>query len=482
MLAAHDQENRLIGHSLGGASGKQQALQPKTPGAKFPKTPLKKMPFNDQNGATRLAAGRSVLGGRLGGGIENMQQTVGKAGKAGVLATPREPRTVRAPLGNKTTNAKAQTLYQHQQQQLQKQGVKERIKEIEKSAQQAQPTSTRRARVISPRVNPSKLSVLNDKRAGGRGDRDNAEVEYAPPPVVARPFESDVFPNGALTFAAFRPANRLRGYYDHYYNPVDANGLSRRDKELAEKQQRAFEKLDICVQDDLNSLDWSIGDVPASKGFVAKQKQTQTQTTGLAKQAPATIAVRNAAAALALGAKSGPPQSKVGRPAGVRTAATAASSSSTFVSGLPLRKGLPAKSVLAHRPKTSHYAVAETASRTTLGYTKGRTALSLVRGNTVAGRPPAGRSAVTARPRTAGGVLESGSSAAVTPVYKAEMGAVTTEEVVSMGADDDDGDASTRTPAFVSIFDVEEESGELGGAGTVINDDLDDDFQLDVQF
>lgn len=81
MLAAHDQENRLFGHSVGGVVGKSHVLGPKTPGAKGVHTPMK-VPLHDGHGTVRMA-GKSVLGGRPGN--ENMR-TVGK-GKS-TLVTP----------------------------------------------------------------------------------------------------------------------------------------------------------------------------------------------------------------------------------------------------------------------------------------------------------------------------------------------------------------------------------------------------------
>lgn len=78
MLAAHreDQENR-VGH-LAGPS--KQQLQAKTPGSRFPKTPLK-VPLNDEN-ANHGFGGKSVL--RTKGNNENIV-TVGKAGKLNVV-------------------------------------------------------------------------------------------------------------------------------------------------------------------------------------------------------------------------------------------------------------------------------------------------------------------------------------------------------------------------------------------------------------
>ena len=86
MLAARDQENRVFAHQAGGAA-KQQSLQ-KTPGARFPKTPLK-IPLNDEN-APRVLGAKTGVVERTNGGNENLR-TVGKGDKTGgksSLATP----------------------------------------------------------------------------------------------------------------------------------------------------------------------------------------------------------------------------------------------------------------------------------------------------------------------------------------------------------------------------------------------------------
>lgn len=78
MLAAHreDQENRFS--HLAGPSKQQLA---KTPGARFPKTPLK-VPLNDENANIGFGGGKSVL--RTKANNENIT-TVGKTGKLSVV-------------------------------------------------------------------------------------------------------------------------------------------------------------------------------------------------------------------------------------------------------------------------------------------------------------------------------------------------------------------------------------------------------------
>lgn len=60
MLAAHhDQENLVQSHQVPAKSGSRQ-LAPKTPGPRYPKTPLK-IPLNDEN--VPVTGGKGILGG-----------------------------------------------------------------------------------------------------------------------------------------------------------------------------------------------------------------------------------------------------------------------------------------------------------------------------------------------------------------------------------------------------------------------------------
>lgn len=74
MLAAHHNQENVYTHQAGAS---KQQLQAKTPGARFPKTPLK-VPLNDEN-ATNVFGGKSVL--RTKGKDENTM-TVAKGGNA----------------------------------------------------------------------------------------------------------------------------------------------------------------------------------------------------------------------------------------------------------------------------------------------------------------------------------------------------------------------------------------------------------------
>jgi len=73
MLAAHHDQENVVAHHHAGAS--KQQLQAKTPGMRYPKTPLK-VPLNDEN-AHRGFGGKSVL--QTKSNNENIT-TVGKGG------------------------------------------------------------------------------------------------------------------------------------------------------------------------------------------------------------------------------------------------------------------------------------------------------------------------------------------------------------------------------------------------------------------
>ncbi len=108
MLAARDQENLVHAHQAAGAAKPlNQGLRPatpKTPGNKIPKTPFK-LPLNDEN----ANGGIAPLKGGLKTGKVNENAATGKKGVLGnqnAFVTPLAQKN-RAPLGMKTTNAKA---------------------------------------------------------------------------------------------------------------------------------------------------------------------------------------------------------------------------------------------------------------------------------------------------------------------------------------------------------------------------------------
>lgn len=294
------------------------------------------------------------------------------------------------------------------------------------------------------------------------GPLEEEEIEYCPPRAKDIPYESDIIPKGALTFEAFKPENILRGYYDHYYNPVDEDGVSLREREVEDQRQRDFKKLDEQVKKDMDEFDWSIGDVPETKTLKQKKsvsavsESSQATVKAIKKpvmreatKQPPTIVARKAASALALSS----------RPA-TATAARKPMAPPPARNGpnclLPLKRTRPAVT----RESSTERATAVAASRSTLGYSKGRSFSSAIQGSKPATRPPRTLTRSVSTASTA-------SDSTITPARFAHIQAK--------------GDEPLRRLEFLSIFDGDDEDdGNLGGGPLPVDDD--DEFQLQVEF
>ncbi|KAK4230372.1 hypothetical protein QBC38DRAFT_40720 [Podospora fimiseda] len=450
MLAAHrDQENVYI-HQAG--NSKQQA---KTPGARFPKTPLK-VPLNDEN-TNHGFGGKSVL--QTKGNKEN-NLTVGKGGnglgKPGkqALMTPAAPQTGRAPLGNKTTNAKARTAQNTN-------GGKETVK----------PTPARRLKQAAPQNEAPKLQVHTDKIPLA----DEEEIEYAPPRPQERPYESDILPEGVLTFEGLKPENLFKGYYQYYFNRLDDNGKTAIERDMEDRQQKKFKQGEEQILKDMEEFDWSIGDIPESKDVFKKKNDTVKvevkpgkqvkPVVGFVRKQPSTLTARKAASALAM------PKSSL-RASGLKTKRTLSSigPSKTQSRGFMTSKQQPLQPPITLPIRDRAAPVA--ASRSTLGYSKGRSASTAINGNTdpttAAARAPeivALKDQVQSRSVS---TMSSGSDATITPARFAKEA------------------MDWKKPDFLSIFDTddveEDDDTNLGGGSAPPLDDDDETFQFATYF
>ncbi|KAL3418214.1 hypothetical protein PVAG01_09929 [Phlyctema vagabunda] len=348
MLAARDQENLVHGHQQVASSKPLnqgvRTLQPKTPGNRYPKTPLK-LPVHDENAPINFG-GKSVLA------------TKGKGLDKNAFVTPMGPRT-RAPLGMKTTNAKTKA--------FQTPAGPAPEKDLEKT--QTKQSSARRPK---PKVTQTvKLDIHGDEP----GPLEEREVEYAPPKPRDLPYESEDFPNDCLDYSALKPKNRMRGWYDRYHNPLDENGVSIKDKEFEDNLAKALREGDERILKAVEEDDWSVGDVPETFRHIGKKESDVQRKVKVADQAkksvalssrgPGTISSRNAASALS------------------------APSRTTMVPVRPSQPK-PTTSFLARSKKvvplaptsTMRHTAATAASKSTIGYTKGRSASSAVNKST----------------------------------------------------------------------------------------------------
>jgi hypothetical protein len=294
------------------------------------------------------------------------------------------------------------------------------------------------------------------------------EVEYAPPKPKDIPYESDILPEHLFTLEGLKPENLFKGYYQYYFNPVDDDGKTRIEREMEERQQRSFERGEEQIRRDMEEFDWSIGDIPESKNLFKKKADVATASTAAKATAvkkttrpglkqPSTIASRKAASALAMTVKA----SSTAEGETDKSVASAATKVPSRGFMLPKRK--PTQPLSQASVSARSRGAAVTASRSTLGYSKGRSTLSAVhRENDSSSR----QSEVAPKTRTlmrSVSTASTGSDVTITPARFAQSS------------------QESKKPDFLHIFDADEDDGDLGG-GMPPLDDFDDDFQLSTNF
>ncbi|KAL7625445.1 hypothetical protein AAE478_004665 [Parahypoxylon ruwenzoriense] len=441
MLAARDQENLAFSRQNGAALKQQQGrvgrqLQTNTPGARYANTPIK-VPLNDENAAHAGGGAKSVLGARTKGN-ENTLSSKGKGLKTVKkpnVATPLEPHS-RAPLGAKTTNAKAKS--------QQAVTVKSAVRNIEKS--QVKAPTTRRAKQKRPRAELQKVKV----HAEGADPLNEEEIEYLPPRPKDAPYESDVFPNGVLTFDALKPENLFDGFYDYYYNPVDEHGVPLADRQLEERNRKAMEECDKLIKEDMDNFEWSVQELDSSKKQALVAAKNTLGTDADAKKArairaPSTVRSRKAANSLSMDDTTKSVQRKAAR----SMEATKAPSTKTSAFAIPSFKRPPSSQAPSVPRKTS--LEIEANSRTTIGYKKGQSTASILAQGTMNSSKPESKAGIHRSDST----LSSESDRTITPARFAHNQASAAAE---------DQEWKEKVP-FLSIFNSED-------------DDDDDDFEL----
>ncbi|PLN76425.1 hypothetical protein BDW42DRAFT_178685 [Aspergillus taichungensis] len=350
MLALRDQENLVHAHQTVAAAKPlnqgARTLQPKTPGARAPKTPFK-IPLNDENDP--LAFGKKTVKG-TGKQKDNTKLSVKDA-----FATPMDTRQ-RAPLGMKTTNAKARG--------LQTPAAPGTMKP-ERTAKRA---STQKVKKFTPLAEPTQPEV----QAQPAPD-DVPDIEYMPP----KPKELLDIPDDITydtTFPQFQPQNLALGLESVYGdNEVGEDGLTRRQRKFQE-DSIAFDKMvDEMILKSVESIGFEDTPQATHPRKTRAQELPQRRTRATANKAKenshtniSTVRARNAAAAL----------SGTDRPT-VRTRSAA----------MPKPKPRVASSMFASRkprapanPSPMRNTAAAARSRTTVGYTKGRDMSSKLHG------------------------------------------------------------------------------------------------------
>ncbi|WPH03068.1 Hypothetical protein R9X50_00594200 [Acrodontium crateriforme] len=276
-----------------------KGLAPKTPGAKAPKTPFK-ISRNDEN---------ATFGpGKTGGKGKQGDEKTNKA-ERNAFVTPAGPRT-RAPLGNKTTNAKAfQTA--------------------------APPTEKLSARPTSPRMRRAKVKIHQPDLLDGDVESDEHDIERMPPREIPLPDYPDDWPLDRK-YPQFEGNNLTRGW-------ITACQTTRRHEDEFAEFQEKLKKAE---------------EIEKSEGARAAANAKLMAVRVASTSKPSTLKSRNAASSLTSGSKTGSLPSFA-----APTTATKARLPSTIT-----RK----PTQIPQAPANARHLAAKAASNTTLGYSKGR--------------------------------------------------------------------------------------------------------------
>ncbi|KAI9840810.1 MAG: hypothetical protein M1837_001283 [Sclerophora amabilis] len=378
MLAARDKENLVHNHQTTAATkplnqGNKQA-PPKTPGNRAPKTPFK-VSLNDENAATGFDAGKPVLKTN-GKGLGNVGAGGKKAGPGdkNAFITPLGPRN-RAPLGLKTTNAKAKA-FQTPAPSLHRVSIKD----------EDPPLKSNNAGKSKPQIAPVRTTKveLQDRPDEVNLDEER-DIEYMPPKPKDLPDYPDDFPPD-MDYSQLKGANLTRGWYSHFCNPVDEHGVSlseRRSREQSEKIDKEIEELSWRIIEEMPIIGHNVPEYPGDEtdlklarkrqGQVPQKKMTSTgrnlkssvdvpasEKAPVSESGSSSAKLSSIEAASVLGKQAPQPKPKL------NTGLTRNTTPSTFSS----RSKQVSKPVKASNDAAS----ASATSRNTLGYAAGRKA------------------------------------------------------------------------------------------------------------
>ncbi|KAI9772270.1 MAG: hypothetical protein M1840_001019 [Geoglossum simile] len=459
MLAVRNQENLVHGHQTAAASkplnqGAKLAA-PKTPGARAPKTPFK-VPLNDENLAGR-GGGKSVMR-TVNKASENLM-TGGLAGDKTAFITPLGPRN-RAPLGVKTTNAKAKA-FQTPLNQAGDDGVGG-AQAAEKP--QLKSATARRIKPASSYTGSNKLEVHDEK-----SNCDEREIEYMPPRPQELPDCPEDFPPD-MDYSQLQGQNLTRGWFQHYCNPIDDEGISLAERQWDEQQKKADKKVDELMEkaiEEMPLIGYNVPEFPGDETFVVIKRKQEAEE-ARAKKASVTAPKPTAAKAAAIAR--GPSTVSAKGAASVLSMKPVSTKVATIRPKPAPKARIPA-SFLIHskgtaapkptNPSLMHHSAATAASKTTLGYTNGRTASATL------SQKASNEAARTTRPPPTGS--SSSTTTTLTPATSA-----TTRAQLELGTEE-----WRRMKAF-SDFESDDEVAQSlkGGVWDVVDEGAEEEFVL----
>ena len=236
LLAQKDQENLTYGHQTTAAAKPlnhgAKAFPPKTPANKTSKNQLK-LPVNDENGVDTIKTG--LKKGRVN---ENLFTSSKGLGDKNAFITPVAPKS-RAPLGLKTTNAKAKPF----------QTPAPPLPDIDVSKSKQKSVSARKPRPKVSHIEPVKIDVLETKI------EEEPDIEYMPPKPKDLPdYPDDIDPN--INLSMFENNGMRRDFFNHLHHSKGWDGLSaveRDDIRSKRAQQRLEDEIEAHAAYTLDS-------------------------------------------------------------------------------------------------------------------------------------------------------------------------------------------------------------------------------------
>ncbi|KAH0541920.1 hypothetical protein FGG08_003640 [Glutinoglossum americanum] len=459
MLAVRDQENLVHSRQTAAASKPlnqgAKHVAPKTPGARAPKTPFK-IPLNDEN-ATGRGGGKSVM--KPVNKTNENSVTSGTAGGGTSFVTPLGPRN-RAPLGMKTTNAKAKAF-----QTPLAQGGDDRFEKTQADEKiQQQSATARRIKPISSQTDGSKLEVRGVKVSKD----EEREIEYMPPKPKELPDYPEDFPPD-MDYSQLQGENLTRGWFQHYYNPIDDDGISLAERQWEEQRKKADKQMDELMQrviEDMPLIGYNVPEFPGDETFVSARskreaeeqrrkevaattlKPTLARKPAMTTRGPSMATSKKAAKALSIKPESAKMATIRPKPAPKARIPTAF-----------LVRSKNDNAPKPTNPSSMRHTAAITTSKTTLGYTNGRSASA-----TLSQKAPASNNKNTNTKRSP---FTGSSSSTLTP---AMFAARTKPEF---------GTEEWRRMKAYSGFDSDDEVAQsLRGEGWDVDEEAEEDFEL----
>lgn len=369
MLAARDQENLTYAHQTNAASKILnqgiRTLQSKDPGPGAPKTPFKTS-LNDENDPAAFATQQKgfktaakgngdLIQTKKNGKLDN-NAFITPMGGRGRFSIPIKadqcsgPRT-RAPLGMKTTNAKARA--------FQTPAPGQPTVKPEKTVKKA--STTRRSVKSKIRIAPSE--PVESDILSKDPDSDVPDIEYCPPAPIDLPDPPEDITYDD-NFPYLRGNNLFSGYADVYDIPRDEHGVSLQERKDEEAHAKILQEMEDNFRKEMaKPLPLETEDDLVDAMIAAGPKKLLNQGSKVD-----TVRAKGAVAAL-----SSQPQTKLPSVAMKETASSKQKKKSSLqvleTKKTPLQPTNPS-------PMRHNAAVA--ASKTTIGYSKGRSVSSVL--------------------------------------------------------------------------------------------------------